>query len=65
MQLLANDSIFYIKKKHILKMKNEIDKLLKAKIIWEKKMFIKQVRKKSLKVLVFISSFINKPILDI
>ena len=40
-QLLANDSITYVKIRHILETKDEVNEFLKAKITWEKKIRVK------------------------
>ena len=64
-QLLANNSIIHIKKKYILEMEDEADKPLKAKVTQEKRTPVKQVQKKSLKILVYISGLISKLFLNI
>lgn len=53
------------KKKHILEIEIKIDESSKVKVTQEKKISIKQVGKKNLKISVFISSFIDKPLSDI
>lgn len=40
-QLLVNDSITYTKKRQILKIEDEVNKSLKSKIIWKKKILVK------------------------
>ena len=64
-QLLANDFITHIKKRHKIEIKNQADKLLKSKVTWKKKIPAKQIRKKSLKVSIPISGLISKPPLNI
>lgn len=64
-KLLVNRSTAILKKKHlILKIENEANDRLKAKATLEKKISIKWVRKKSLKTLILIFSFIGKSLAD-
>lgn len=58
--LLANNTIFYIKKKCVFKIKEEVYESCKIKATQKKKISTKQISKKSLKVSVLIFSPIDK-----
>lgn len=60
-QLLVNDSTAHLKKKDvILETKDKVNKSLKIKIIREKAIPVKQVKKKCSKASVFISGLVSK-----
>lgn len=63
--LLANNSIIPIRKKHVVIIEDKVDKTLKVKATWKKKILVRQINKKSSKVSVFISGLISKPRLDV
>lgn len=64
-QLLANDSMTYTKKKYVVEIEDKANEPPKSKPTPEKRVPIKQVGKKSSKVSVPIYSFIGKASLDI
>lgn len=64
-QLLANDSITCIKKRHVLKTEEKAIEPFEAKVTWEKKTPVKLVEKKSSKESIPISGLVGKLPLDI
>lgn len=54
-----------MKKRHVIKIEDKVDKALKVKASRKKKILVKQINTKSFKVSVFISSLVDKPLLNI